>query len=329
LQKNISALTPRKMKVSVCITVFNEQETIGKLLDSLLFQTKKPKEIVIVDGGSKDKTVQRVKHYQKKDKRIKLLIEPGNVAHGRNTSIEVARYPIIVHIDAGCTARADWLEKITSLFKHREIDVVAGFYKMKAAYSMQKAMNVYHGVVPERFDAITFFPSARSFAFRKKVWEEVGGYNEKLEKAGEDTEFIYKIIRRGFKMAKVMEAQVLWNEPAEFSFKDSLKKFYQYAKGDAQAGIWLHPKRQVAAHNIKISAVFVRYFLGFALLIFSIRNPALFVALVLLLLLYIFFPIFKWRDVIGDWKARAWLPVIQISSDAAVMAGFIYGKIVR
>ena len=157
------------MKVSVCITVFNEEETIGKLLDSLLFQTKKPKEIVIVDGASYDRTVEIIKHYQKKNKRMKLLIEPGNVAHGRNTSIEVARYPIIVHIDAGCSARADWLEKITLLFKHKEIDAVAGFYKMKAAFSMQKAMNVYHGVPPERFDAITFFPSARSFAFRKSL----------------------------------------------------------------------------------------------------------------------------------------------------------------
>ena len=45
------------MKVSVCITVFNEEGSIGELLDSLLKQTKKPGEIVIVDGGSKDKTV--------------------------------------------------------------------------------------------------------------------------------------------------------------------------------------------------------------------------------------------------------------------------------
>jgi len=38
------------MKISVCITVFNEEESIGKLLDSLINQSKKADEIVIVDG---------------------------------------------------------------------------------------------------------------------------------------------------------------------------------------------------------------------------------------------------------------------------------------
>lgn len=313
------------MKVSVCITVFNEEKTIGKLLDSLLAQTKKPKEIVIVDAASSDRTVEIIKHRQKKNKRIKHLIEPGNVAHGRNTSIEVARYSIIVHTDAGCIASPDWLEKIISPFKHKEIDVVAGFYSLAAKTPLQKAMNVFHGVPQGRFSATTFFPSARSFAFRKKVWEEVGGYNEKLEKAGEDTEFIYKITRRGFRMVKVMEAQVLWNEPAEFSLKDSLKKFYQYGKGDAQAGLWLHPKKQVAAHNIKISAVFVRYLLGLLLLFLSLIKVGFLVFLSFSFLVYLAWSIFKWRDVIKDWKARAWLPVVQISSDVTVMAGFIAG----
>lgn len=317
------------MKVSICITVLNEEKTVGKLLDSLLAQTKKPKEIIIVDAASSDRTVEIIKHRQKKNKRIKYLIEPGNVAHGRNTSIVVARYPIIVQIDAGCTANPDWLEKITSPFKYKEIDVVVGFYSMAAKTPMQKAMNVYHGVPQERFSATTFFPSARSFAFRKKVWDKVGGYNEKLEKAGEDTEFIYKIIRRGFKMAKVMEAQVFWNEPAQFSLKDSLKKFYQYGKGDAQAGLWLHPKKQVAAHNIKISVVFVRYLLGLSLLFLSLIDVGFLVFLSFSFFVYLGWSIFKWRDVVGSWKARAWIPIVQISSDIVVMAGFIYGKILR
>ena len=39
------------MKVSVCITVYNEERSISKLVESLLRQSKKPEEIVIVDGG--------------------------------------------------------------------------------------------------------------------------------------------------------------------------------------------------------------------------------------------------------------------------------------
>ena len=45
------------VKVSLCITTFNEEKTIQKLLNSLIIQTLLPNEIVITDGGSTDKTI--------------------------------------------------------------------------------------------------------------------------------------------------------------------------------------------------------------------------------------------------------------------------------
>ena len=101
-----------------------------------------------------------------------------------------------------------------------------------------------------------------------------------------------------------MEAQVFWNEPAQFSLKDSLKKFYQYGKGDAQAGLWLHPKKQVAAHNIKISVVFVRYLLGLSLLFLSLIDVGFLVFLSFSFFVYLAWSIFKWRDVVGSCNFR-------------------------
>ena len=294
------------MKVSICITVFNEEKSISALLDSLLKQTKKPDEIVIVDGGSKDKTADIIKHYQKKDKRIKLIIEPGSIAHGRNTAVELAKYPIIAHIDAGCVAKKNWLEKITAPFKYKNVGLVAGFYHMAAKNSLQKAMNVYHGVVPKQFDPMTFLPSARSVAFRKSVWERVGGYSERLERAG--------------------EAIVEWREPATFALKDSVKKFYQYAKGDAQAGIWWHPAKQITSHNIKISLIFIRYLVGFVLFLLALKHPLLWsviAALIILYALWAFRKIYIATD--GDFKAGLWGIVLQFAADFSVMAGFIAG----
>jgi len=313
------------MKASVCITVFNEEESIGELLESLLAQTKKPDEIVVVDGGSKDRTVEIIRHYQKKDKRIKLLIEPGSVAHGRNTSIEIARNQIIASTDAGCVAKKDWLEKITEPFKHENVGMVAGFYEMVTKTPQQAAMSVYHGIPPERFDAVSFMPSARSVAFRREIWEKAGGYSEKLDKAGEDTLFFYEVVKTGTKIARVKDALVYWNEPSTFTLRDSLKKFYQYAKGDAQAGIWWHPEKRLATHNIKISSIFVRYIVGLAFLVLYIKLPIMLYIILFLFFTYLIWSVFKWKDVIKDWKARLWLPIIQISSDFAVMSGFISG----
>ena len=313
------------MKVSVCITVFNEEANIRKLLESLLEQSKKPDEIFIVDGGSRDRTVQIIKHYQKKDKRIKLIVEKGSCAHGRNVSIELAKNKIVAITDAGCIAKKDWLEKITYGFKHRRVKLIAGFYDMTHKNNLQKVINVYHGVPPKRFDPLTFIPSARSVAFRKSLWQDVGGFSEKLQKAGEDTLFFYECVKRGVKILRVKEARVVWFESATLSFKDSIMKFYQYALGDAQTKIWWHPSKRMASHNIKISMIFARYIVALALIILSFKYNHLFGILGIFVVLYLIWPIYKWFDVIKDWKSRILLPFVQIVVDICVMLGFIVG----
>ncbi len=313
------------MKVSVCITVFNEERSIGGLLDSLLGQTRKPDEIVIVDGGSQDKTVGIIKDYQKKLRQIRLIIEPGSIAQARNLSIKSARSSLIAQTDAGCVAKKDWLEKLIAPLKQKEIDFVAGFYQMIASSPFGQAIAPFHGIPAKRFDANSFLPSARSMAFKKKVWRRVGGYSEKLDRAGEDTLFVYNVLKKGFKIARVKKAIVYWQLPKTFG--QSLRKFYNYAKGDAQAGIWWHSQQRFASHNIKISLIFARYLFALLLLIFSLRFSCLLSGLVVLLILYLLWSIWKMQDVVMDWRAKLWLPTIQITSDLAVMTGFIIGTI--
>lgn len=337
------------VKASVVITVLNEEENIGRLINSLINQTKKADEIIVVDGGSSDRTVQIIKHYQKKNKKIKLLVEKGNIAHGRNTGIEVARHDIIATTDAGCIPHPDWLEKITRPFERihprgvhaatswesadtrqeSPVGLVAGFYEMPAGTPMQKAVSVFLGIPPERFDPSGFLPSTRSVAFSKDLWEKVGGFNERLDKAGEDTQFFYNIVKTGTRIIRVGEARVDWKEFENISFKQVMRKFFNYAKGDAQAGIWWHPTQKLSSHNIKVFFIFLRYLLGLALLIYSFIDHSFLPYLSILVSLYLFFPIWKWSDVIVDWRARFWLPVIQIFSDFAVMAGFIWGTFSR
>ncbi len=301
------------MNISICTTTFNEEKSIAKLLDSLLNQTLKPIDIIIVDGGSTDKTVEIIRHYQKKDNRIKLLVEKCSRSRGRNLGIEIAKSEIVAMTDAGCVAKPNWLKNLIQPFVNEQVGVSAGFYIMTGETNLQKAQSVFLGVSPSKFD-INFLPSTRSIAFRKSVWEEIGGFSENIDGAAEDTVFNYKLIKNNIKIAHAKNAIVEWEMPK--TIFDFYSKIYNYAKGDAKSKIWNFPGKGIASHNIKSLFILLRYVLGIILLMFSIKYLALLVLLLLLVILYMFWA-FR--------KAGPWGPILQIVCDCGVIRGFLSG----
>ncbi|UCC32706.1 MAG: glycosyltransferase, partial [Phycisphaerales bacterium] len=71
--------------VSVIMTVKNEPAGCALTLDSLLSQTRRPDEIIVVDGGSNDETVDVIRRYAAANPTLHLIEAPGvNIARGRN-----------------------------------------------------------------------------------------------------------------------------------------------------------------------------------------------------------------------------------------------------
>jgi len=299
------------MKVSVCITTLNEKKSIDRLLDALFNQTKKLDEIIIVDGGSTDDTVDRINKFKRK---IKLLVRRNcSIAQGRNLAVRNSKNEIVAMTDAGCVPDKVWLEKITKPFNDKNTQVVAGFYRMTADTGFKKALSVFLGVLPKDFSD-NFLPSTRSIAFRKRVWKNVGGFNEKLKGTAEDTDFNYKLAVNQIQIVREKTAVVEWEIPS--GLFSAYKKFFFYAKGDAESGIWWNPAKGLMSHNIKSSFILFRYLLGFAFLGFCLSNTPLFPILIFLVFGY-FFWAYK--------KAGVWGIVIQIISDIAVMSGLVSG----
>lgn len=311
------------MQISVILTTLNEEKGIHKLMDSLVSQSITPHEIIIVDGGSIDKTINILKNYSSKYKYIKIFSKKGNIAKGRNFAISKAKFSIIAQIDAGCMAHKNWLKEITMPFKASNVNVVAGFYKMVSTSNFQKAASVFLGVTPKDYNK-NFLPSGRSIAFKKSVWKKVGGYDESLSKAAEDTFFNYKLIKNGVEIHHAKNAIVYWQVPGFFLFS---KKLFSYAKGDAQAKIWWHPVQKFKTHNIKILLIFVRYFLSLIISGNLSLKFGFWGYLFAPFFLYILWPFLKFYKYNFSFGLLIWMPFLQFISDFMVMLGFLSGII--
>lgn len=314
------------MKVSLIITTLNEEKTIELLLESILAQTIKPDEVIIVDGRSTDETMSRIKIYDLrfKTKKIdfKLVISKGATrGKGRNLGIQLSKNAIVALTDAGCVLEKFWLQRITEPFKNSDVDAVAGFYKMIARNNFEKAEKVFLGVLPNRFDQ-NFLPSARSLAFRKSIWHEAGGFDEKLFSA-EDTLFAYKLVKINANLSRKKNARVEWRMPA--SLPEFFIKLMSYSKADAQSKIFWHPTQRLSSHNIKVILVIVRYVIFLVLFYYFLHkaiSPTLFLAISFS---YIFWSFLKVYRVLKDIKASLWGIILQVTADCAVMIGFIHG----
>ena len=221
------------MKVSVILTVLNEGNGLAELLDALLMQTARPDEIVVVDGGSRDDTLKVLNAYAQRDRRFKIYVEPGvNIARGRNLAIARAEGDVLAITDAGCRPEPGWLrELLLPLQNDPAVGAVGGRFIPVA----QGRFEYYCGQlsVPDlggESQRGMFY--GRSSAFRRRLWERVGGYPEWLY-TGEDTLFAISAGRIGDYKIVYAPASVLSWRPRP-TLPKMAKMFYLYGRGNGR-----------------------------------------------------------------------------------------------
>lgn len=222
----------RPLKTSVVLTLLNEGEGLRVLLDALMQQTLPPDEIVIVDGGSTDGTVEILDEYAAKDVRVHVMQEAGvNIARGRNIAIAAAHHPIIAVTDGGCRPDSAWLEKLVEPLQHGDAyAAVAG----KVEADPQTRFEYYAallGMLQDSGDSSTRSFLGRSSAFRKSAWELAGGYPEWLYTA-EDTLFAKRFNQLGMKVAIAEDSKLYWR-PRRTLYRLA-KMFFLYGVGNGR-----------------------------------------------------------------------------------------------
>ncbi len=101
------------MKVSVLVPIYNVEDYLPRCIDSILNQSYRDLEILLVDDGSKDKCGEICEEYKLKDDRIKVVHKPnGGLSDARNVGIEVATGEYYVFIDSDDYVHPQMIEKL-------------------------------------------------------------------------------------------------------------------------------------------------------------------------------------------------------------------------
>ena len=177
-------------KYSVVIPMYNSANTIKESLDSILYQTRYDliDEIVIVDDGSKDSSVQVVKDFinEKNCNKIKLIQkENGGAASARNVGIRNTNNDWVALLDADDTWNNDKLElQDEVLEKHSEIKALGTNRDGElASHGTLIEDGLYH-LTPFQY-CIKNWPCTPSLIFNKTVFEDENYFDESLTHAEE------------------------------------------------------------------------------------------------------------------------------------------------
>lgn len=125
------------VKISIVIPAFNSENYIAKCIDSIVNQTLKDIEIIVVNDASEDNTQKIIEHYASKDNRIKIINLETNSGQGfaRNKGIELAQGQYIGFVDTDDYVDVDYFEKLFSTAQKYDSDIaVASVLKHKKCF---------------------------------------------------------------------------------------------------------------------------------------------------------------------------------------------------
>lgn len=195
---------------TVIIAARNEERHLEHLLDSLA-QLEYPKdlyEIIVVDDRSTDATPEILERYTHRINALKILRvtdNPTDMPHKKNalrTAIASARNEFLAFTDADCIVPRDWLRSLSEQFTDR-VGVVAGyspyrFDRHRWDHSFLRYEEYKNSLLAASAIGLGkgFMCTGRNFAYRKTVFDEVGGFERIKQSISGDDDLFLQLVRR-------------------------------------------------------------------------------------------------------------------------------------
>ncbi|MFC1569044.1 glycosyltransferase [bacterium] len=308
--------------VSVIISARNEEINIEQCLDACLNQTypKDKYEVIVINDRSEDRTGEIIQRMMKKSSNLKCIDiteqhpQMAPKKYALQQGITKASGEIILTTDADCRPQSEWLHSMIACFEE-EVALVAGYSPLTANASSSllhtfiglEALGLA-GVMAGSFGA--GFPltcSGRNLAYRKSVFQEIGGFKD-IEHfvSGDDDLFLHLISQKTDYQVKfaIDPASVVPSKPAQ-----SIREFSNQRTRHASKGLHYHWDLKIGLIAVYLFYLSLLSSLGFpsiylwALLAFGLKSGLEFTLMFRTARLFSqvrllkFFPIVMWIHV--------------------------------
>lgn len=207
--------------VSIIVIVYNEENNISHCIDAILNQTYSNFELIIVNDGSTDRTEDVIKLF--KDNRILYAKHPHNkgYASARNTGLKLAKGDYVFFTDADCTPRKDWIKKgLKFMETNPQLVAASGITKnyctQRKKGSLIDGASYTKGVIKYIYD----FPSTMNCVCKRKVLNQIGGFDERYNLGGEDADFGLQVMKRG--KTSICKDMIVFHRAKEMSLRRGL-----------------------------------------------------------------------------------------------------------
>lgn len=253
-------------KVAVVIPTLNEEKFIACCLDSVIAQSYpfNDMDVMVVDGGSKDRTKDIVEEYKRKYQNIRFLNNPGRIQSiAFNIGVQSSDAPYIVRLDAHATYNHRYIEKCIEKFSANAevlgcapefVGNVGGVWNIRPQHSglIAESSAILNqsrfgiGGAAFRVGAPAGFVDTVPFGcFPRKVLEKVGGMREDLPR-GEDNEFNSRIRKAGYKI--YLDPKIVCSYFSRDTLRTNMKQMY--ANGESIGHLFYVDKDSVGIRHL-------------------------------------------------------------------------------
>jgi glycosyltransferase involved in cell wall biosynthesis len=219
--------------ITILCPTYNEENHISEILRFFVESSPSEKELLVIDGGSTDKTVSIVMEWYQKYDNIKLLNNPFKyVPYALNIGIKNSDGDPIIRLDAHTEYAEDYFEQIIKTFNETGADIVGGPMNAVGKTNFQAAVaqatsNVF-GVGDSKIHKGKYKGESDHVylgAWRRRLFNEIGYFDERL-KRNQDDEFHYRARSLGKKIYLNPEIKSFYYP--RNSIKKLIKQYFQY-----------------------------------------------------------------------------------------------------